>query len=381
MANDRLAVIGASGFVGSALCERLWFEGNRDFTPFIHGSGSAARLARLPLTFKTVDVLDPQQTREALAGHSVVVNCSRGDDRLMIQGLKNLIDAAKRNGVRKLIHLSSIAIYGDDPPSESQSESCPVARKASGYGLVKKKQDEMVLELRRSGIASYAFCPSNISGPYSPFSLGLARALERGVIGLVEDGSNACNLVHVDNLVEAMLTAVRVDKGAGERYFVNELRPVSWKQYFDDMMGLTGLKCEFVPVSRDEIVADLTPRKVPSGIGDHLRIAVSGEFRNGLSMLPVFGRLNSLASKTFNRLPIRFQQTVRGRVEGPVFIPHEKPRRPFSIDEPWIRAQIRRPFHSPEKAVRELGFQPVLSYPGGLETIAQWMESVGVGRS
>jgi nucleoside-diphosphate-sugar epimerase len=375
--NDRLAIIGASGFVGSALCERLWYEGAKDFTPFIHNSGSAARLARLPLKFRMIDLLDQKQTREALAGHSVVINCSRGDKPLMIQGLKNLMDASKHNGIRKFIHLSSAAIYGDDPPAQSCGESCPAAQNLSDYGQIKNIQDEMVLRLGRSNIAAYIFCPSNISGPHSPFSHGLGLALERASIGLVEEGKNPCNLVHVDNLVEAMLTAVRVDKGQGEKYFVNELEPVSWKRYFDDFSALAGFKCEQIPVSRDEILIALRPRKAASGLSAHLKIAISGEFRNALSMLPVFGKLNTFVSGTFNGFPAGIQQSVRRRIERPAVVPREKSRLPFSIEEPWIRAQIRRPFHSPEKAVRMLGFQPVLSYEKGLETIAKWMEFLG----
>jgi len=42
----RIAVVGASGFVGSTLVERLLARGDVEVVPFIHTSGNAMRLAR-----------------------------------------------------------------------------------------------------------------------------------------------------------------------------------------------------------------------------------------------------------------------------------------------------------------------------------------------
>ncbi len=380
MRQETLAIIGASGFVGSALCERLHFEGSWKFLPFIHSSGAAARLARLPLAERprTLDLLDYEALRAALRDDMIVVNCGRGDNQALSRGFQNLVKAAREAKVRKFIHIGSVAIYGDDPPPASADPSCPVNPQATDYGLVKQRQDELVFRLHAAGVPSYIVCPSNIAGPCGLTSVGLVQRLAAGPLPLVDEGRYPCNLVHVDNLVEALLTAAATDGGAGRRYFVNELEPVSWKRYFDDFSRLLNIRLTYIPVSRDAVMAAMAPAAGPSrGLYEHARIALSGEFRKGLMLMPVFDWLNGRAAAAFEAMPGNWRQSIRRKFERPVRIP-KTPAGP-SLSDPWVRLQVRRPFHSPDSLVRELGFKPVLSYEKGLELTAEWFRFFGIG--
>jgi nucleoside-diphosphate-sugar epimerase len=104
MGSDRIVVFGASGFVGSALCERLIYEDNRDFRACIHSTGNCWRLIRFPLPLEVVDICDADAVAGAMRGCSVVVNCTRGDARIMSQGLQTLLKVARDSHVRKFIH-------------------------------------------------------------------------------------------------------------------------------------------------------------------------------------------------------------------------------------------------------------------------------------
>ena len=128
MSKPRIAIVGASGFVGAALIERLYFdEAWRDrfeFVAFIRGFGNAARLTRLPVKIEPLDLLDFPRVRSALGGFDAVVNCTRGDSALMLKGLGNLGRAMEHNRVHKFVHLSSVAIYGDDPSRGERARRC-----------------------------------------------------------------------------------------------------------------------------------------------------------------------------------------------------------------------------------------------------------------
>jgi nucleoside-diphosphate-sugar epimerase len=371
--NGTVAIVGASGLVGSAICERLFFEGCANFRPFVHSTGSGWRLARLPLQLHTLDLMDRAQAEAALAGCSVVINCSRGGPEVMITGLKNLIQAAKINRVQRFIHISSAAIYGLDPHPDAVSESGPL-KPGDSYSHLKARQDRMVLDLHRTGLASYILCPGNIAGPYSAFSRSLVSLLASGTMALVDDGVNPCNVVHVDNLAEAALLAARSDRGAGERYFVNEVQPISCKRYFEDNLSLGGMSCEFVSVSRDRVLAASRATQIDSSIAAHVKTAFSGEFRKALAMMPVFARSNEIAGRIFQTLPRGAQQWARTRLERPTII------RPVSdgpvVNHIAVRGQVRRVFHDPKKLIANLGFEPVLSYEKGLETIWHWLRFI-----
>src|SRR5262249_46599134 len=108
----KIAVIGASGMVGAALCERLFFDGEFEPVAVLHSAGKSARIARFPIQIRVGDLLDPKQVLEAISGCEYIVNCSRDGVGVMINGLKNLLHAARKTGAGAVIHLSSAAIYG-----------------------------------------------------------------------------------------------------------------------------------------------------------------------------------------------------------------------------------------------------------------------------
>ena len=370
-----IAVLGASGFVGSALCERMYFQGVR-FTPFVHNTGNAARIARLGIPLQRLDLLQKEALPDLLSGHDVVINCALGDGTVMKRGFNNLLNAMQRLRTRKFIHLSSTAIYGEEPAAESASEEGAPDPQSNPYALAKLRQDEAVFRLNRKGVASYILCPVNVVGPYSLFTIGLVEALKLGNMPLVDGGANPSNLVHVDNLVEAILVASRSSKGEGERYFVNETRVVSWRDTLQDHARLIGIRPQFVNVTRHQVLPYLLGRQRKPTLKDHGRILISGEFRRALSMLPIVSHVDSIAAAAFASLPEGFQLRIRERLQWPLPVPH--PADLSDFNSRFARVQIRKQYHSPAKLADHLGWAPPLDYVAGMENTAAWLNFVGL---
>lgn len=372
---ETLGIIGASGFVGSALCERLHYEG-RKFLACVRSTGNAGRIARLAVPITIVDLLDLEQVRAAIANCDVVVNCAMGNDAAMTRGLGNLLKAVRERRPRKFIHLSSTAIYGEDPAPDSVTESATPDPGGNPYGIIKLRQDKMVLHLHRAGVPCYILCPGNITGPYSPFARGLVERLARDPLPLVDGGRYVSNLVHVDNLVEAILTVIDSDSGAGGRYFVNETREVSWRQVFDDLACRLGVECSYVDVTRDEVLPFLASRQRGPGVRDHVRIALSGEFRSALSMMPMFRWMNRTAADAFERLSLQTQTKIERRLRWPIRV--EKPSARPPLDDRYVTVQVRRFYHAPRKLADTLGWRPPLTYEQGLDTTVSWIRFAGI---
>src|SRR5262249_28943116 len=144
--------------------------------------------------------------------------------------------------------------YGEDPNPDSAHESAPLNPRRSAYGDMKATQDEMVFKFNRNGVDSIILCPSNIGGPYSGLMIDAVAKMLAVRNLLVDEGRNPTNVVHVDNLVEAMLIAVQSETGWGERYFVNEAQQVSWKQFFEDVATMVGIEPKFPQVTREEVL-------------------------------------------------------------------------------------------------------------------------------
>ncbi len=377
MSKPRIAIVGASGFVGAALIERLYFdEAWRDrfeYVAFIRGFGNAARLARLPIKIESIDLLDYPRVESALAGFDAVVNCTRGDSALMLKGLRNLMRAAEHNHVRKFVHLSSVTIYGEDPAPESAREDAPLSPQRSSYGDIKAEQDDMVFGLHRRGVPSIILCPSNIGGPYSGLIIDAVARMMAGEIVLVDEGRHPTNIVHNDNLVEAILTALVSEKGWGERYFVNEAEPVTWRQFFEDIAAMVGVEPAFPLVTREEVLRNMqrgTPAR--AGLKSQAGALFSSEFREGLSVVPAFKSINDSAKRALNSLSPQWQARIRSRITRPIVI--HPVRNTRSLDHKLTTVQVRRVYHAPEKIMRELGYQHLLDRPRGMETTRRWLE-------
>ena len=61
-------ITGASGFVGSRLCEVLTVDADHHVRAFVHSSGKAARIARYPLDLRTGDLMHHASVRAGMTG-------------------------------------------------------------------------------------------------------------------------------------------------------------------------------------------------------------------------------------------------------------------------------------------------------------------------
>ena len=370
MSKAKIAVVGASGLVGAALCERLFFE--REFEPvaLLHNPGRSARVARLGIDLRVVDLLDMNQVIKGISGCEYVVNCSRNGAAVMINGLKNLLNAAGKSNAKGLIHISSAAIYGDPASECVVTESTPPAP-ADEYATLKLHQDNLVLSHSGSNLRCIVLCPPTILGPYSDFTLAVAKNISQGRLPLLDGGRNYANFVHVDNLVQAMIAAIHSETGWGQRYLVNETEKMTWAQFFSDFQAILGLQSAFVRISS----ADVQPARVQAGkraFSDNFKIVASGEFRSALSLFPAFRALNERAYSWFSSASPAFQAWMRRRLQRPITVAKQSSRRP--LDDYLVRVQGRKVYYSSEKAINSLGYRPVLSYQQQMQTMQAWLK-------
>lgn len=102
----KIALIGGTGFVGSAVLEELLQRGH---TVTALARNPAKYTARPRLTVQTADVLDAKQVAQAVEGHDAVVsayNPGWGKSRLhdlFLEGTRAILDGVKRSGVKRVL--------------------------------------------------------------------------------------------------------------------------------------------------------------------------------------------------------------------------------------------------------------------------------------
>jgi nucleoside-diphosphate-sugar epimerase len=367
----RVAVFGASGFVGATLVERAQTWPDVDLRPVIHGSGSAARLARHGMPLHSADLLVPGSIDRALAECTHVVNCSRGPAEVMTKGFANLLEACRRAGVQRFVHISSVAVY--EGAQGSIDESAPARPSAGTYGAMKLAQDQMVARAASRGLSSIVLCPPNISGPHSAFLLEIVRALQRREFALVDDGCLPCALVDVENLVHAIRLALHVGEADPRRIFVTDGEPVNWGTLAEALAPLADHPLPLPSISRPDAerrAAEATARR-PSVLRA-ARHLVSSDVRSALRSDPWLAQAEKRLKAVVKAMPIL--EPFARRQAAPAARPAKVTSGPL-YGERLLRQQLRGVQYSGERAAALLGYVPPASTGASMQAFRAWYET------
>lgn len=246
---ERVLVTGAGGFIGGRVVEVLHQAGLAGVRPSVRRWASAPRIGRLPVEIVQCDVIEPDQVDAAVAGVEGIVHCATGDREVIVDGTRNLLEAALRHRVRRVVYLSSVAVYGE--VSGQAPEESPLAGTGSEYADSKIEAERLCREYAGRGLPVTILRPTIVYGPFSDsWTTEFAGRLRSGSWLLSEeDCDGTCNLLYVDDLVAAILLALGNEGAAGEAFNVNGPDRPTWNEYFRALNEAMGLP-PFSPATR-----------------------------------------------------------------------------------------------------------------------------------
>jgi nucleoside-diphosphate-sugar epimerase/predicted dehydrogenase len=227
----RILVTGASGFLGGHLVERL----SSEQIP-VRGTTRVLSRARLLPAVEWVrcDLTKEEEVRNALAGVETILHCAALTDppgsiedyeEVNVKGTVRLASLAAEAGVKHLIYISSLMVYGNPSGHTSYlDETAPYDRRAVDRGVytqsklaAEKALLEYVAEHNRPRVV--VLRAGTIYGPGAKLPVGrfqLPSPSKRPVIA----GSRRVPmpLTYIDNLIDAMLAAARSEVPTGSVY-------------------------------------------------------------------------------------------------------------------------------------------------------------------
>lgn len=238
---EAILVTGATGFIGGWLVETIQLSGFAYVRAGIKSWLGAARLSRFPVEIVPCDVLDKRQIAQAMSGISCVIHCATGTSNVIIQGTRNVLDAAQECGVKRVVYLSSTEVYGN--VSGDVDEAAPYQYTGRSYGDSKIEAEKLCWEYHKKGLAITIIRPSAVYGPFSKdWTVRITRSLQSGNWGRFQGiGDGVCNLIYIADLVSGVLLATQNQRAIGEAFNLSGPDLLCWNDYFQMFNSALGL--------------------------------------------------------------------------------------------------------------------------------------------
>lgn len=226
-------VTGATGHVGNTLVRRL-LELGQKVRAVVHPSEDVLPLKGLDVEIVRGDVRDLEFLEKAFKGAEVVfhlagiisISGSKKARKLMeevnVNGTKNVVEAVRRAGVKRLVYTSSVHAFKEPPAGVPLDETFPFDPQSviGDYAKTKAKASLIVLEAARGALDAVIVAPSGVIGPNDwrlSATGNMIVAFLKGQIWAYMDG--AYNFVDVRDVAEGLVLVAQKGK-KGEVYIL-----------------------------------------------------------------------------------------------------------------------------------------------------------------
>jgi nucleoside-diphosphate-sugar epimerase len=245
----KVLVTGAGGFIGSRIVEMLHEMGFATVRAGVRRWAAAARIGRFPVEIVQCDVTDEAQVRLAMQGVDWVVHCAVGPREVTVQGTENVLRAAREAGVKRVVHLSTIDVYGE--VVGDTTEDATLTPTGNAYGDSKIEAEQVCRRYQAEGLPVAILRPSIVYGPYSAlWTIEFAERLQVHPWPFAKDFCQGiCNLVYVDDLVHAVMLGLTRPEAVGQAFNINGPDRPTWHAYFEALNNAMGLP-PLVPKAR-----------------------------------------------------------------------------------------------------------------------------------
>lgn len=296
-------VTGAGGWLGRNLVRRLAEDRSR-IRCLVHDPVEATLLEVVSPSVEPVvgDVRDSEVLARLFDGmtgatvfHAAGVIHPDGKTRQLfdvnVGGTGEMLDAARRAGSGRVVHVSSNSPFGANPSPEHRFTEDSPTNPYLAYGESKLEAERLVQRAHQRGdLETVILRPPWFYGPHQPErQTTWLRTVRRGRFPLVGDGTNRRSMVFTGNLVHGLLRAEVASAAPGNAYWIADAEPYAMSDVLETVRR--ALEAEGLPVSGSQrrlprlagVVAEKVDRALQS-TGRYVQaIHVLGELKDTIA--------------------------------------------------------------------------------------------------
>jgi dihydroflavonol-4-reductase len=243
-------VTGATGFIGGNLLRELLAEGAQ-VRALARPRGDRRTIEGLNVEVTEGDLLDKASLARAMAGCDTVFHAGALYAfwppnhaliyRTNVEGTKNVLEAARAQGVRQVVHTSSCSTVGIRKDKQPADETTPAGKddRIRGYKDSKYLAEQAAMQCAKEGMRVVIVNPTTPIGPWdvkpTPTGRIVVDFLRGKMFGYLNTG---LNIVHVRDVARGHILAA--EKGiSGERYLLGN-RNMTLREVFAVLGAISG---------------------------------------------------------------------------------------------------------------------------------------------
>lgn len=397
--SEPILITGATGFIGARLTEILLRNPKAMVRALVRSPLRAGWLLRFsPESLKLIcgDVRRYEDVRKAMEGASVIVHLAFGTlgtkkdhDETTIGGTENVLRAARELGVRRVVVISSWVVY-DIVGREVLNEEAPPVKKGTIYAQAKLRAERLAMRYwTEHRVPVVVLQPTMVYGPRGlVWTVALLKSLKKADLPLIDDGVHRCNVVYVDDVVQAILRASVAEGIEGQRYLICNDERITWADFFGAYQTMLGYKC-LVPVTCKEIArqARWTTRlkQIPTAVQETLAaLRDQPELAKSIYELPIIQALEEFTPsliyfvRSVYSAPPKKAKSAENRAVT-LGTCSKRPLQRLSPD--LIAACTKDVCVDITRARSELGYAPEFPLKRGMEITGTWAHYIGLTES
>jgi nucleoside-diphosphate-sugar epimerase len=254
-------VTGATGFLGSHVTQLLVSRGEQPRV-LVRPGDTASALADADVDIHWGDVADRRALEAALLGVDRVLHCAARTGpwgreaeyaRTNVRAVETLVRAAMAAGVRRLVHVSSITVHGNDVRGEVD-ETAPLREEPNPYSRSKVAAERLLQRMiTHDGAPVTIVRPGWIYGPRDTASFArLTRTIEKGQMIMFGSGANQVPLIYARDAALGVVLAGEAAQAEGRSYLLVNDEPATQR--------------DFLKAIASELGAPTPKRRVPYGL-------------------------------------------------------------------------------------------------------------------
>jgi len=253
---SNVLITGVNGFIGSHVARKFLSE-KHNIRGLVRKTSDLSLINDLDIELLTGDICDISSLEPAVKNIDLLVHIAgfasdwgKYNDfyKSNILGTQNIVSVANNAGVKRMVHISTVAVHGFG--FRNFSENSPFSDRLNNYAKTKKLAEEWLFNsIEDISMEITCIRPGNVFGPDDhTFMDKYLKSVETGRLAQINHGRSYTCPCYVENLADAIYLAGFSKNAVGEAFIITDGLNISWNEFNDLLASELGTKMSSISV-------------------------------------------------------------------------------------------------------------------------------------